>query len=113
MVINGLMVRINDKKGGRPRSLGHTRPYGMRMVSPGRFPSPGQPGNNPPAARAAGMVDVIGRETDWTTDRGGQGSRGDGSLLSVRLVDKSWLEALLINLLWEKNIVRWLKKYGL
>ena len=31
----------------------------------------------------------------------------------VRLADKSWLKVLLIDLLREKNIVRWLKKYGL
>jgi len=27
----------------------------------------------------------------------------------VRLADKSWLKVLLADLLWEKNIVRWLK----
>ena len=31
----------------------------------------------------------------------------------VRLADKPWLKVLLTDLLWEKNTVRWLKKYDL
>jgi len=31
----------------------------------------------------------------------------------IRLADKSWLKILLADLLWEKNIVRWLKKIQL
>jgi len=31
----------------------------------------------------------------------------------VRLTNKPWLEVLLVDLLWEKNTIRWLKKYGL
>jgi hypothetical protein len=31
----------------------------------------------------------------------------------VRLVEKPWLKVLFADLLWEKNIFRWLKKYSL
>ena len=31
----------------------------------------------------------------------------------VRLADKSWLKVPLVDLLWNKNNIRWLKKYGL
>jgi len=34
-------------------------------------------------------------------------------LCSVRLADKPWLKVLLTDLLWEKNIICWLKKYSL
>jgi hypothetical protein len=31
----------------------------------------------------------------------------------IRLAEKLWLKELFADLLWEKNTVRWLKKYGL
>jgi hypothetical protein len=31
----------------------------------------------------------------------------------VRLAEKPWLKVLFGDLLWEKNTVHWLKKYGL
>jgi hypothetical protein len=34
-------------------------------------------------------------------------------LCHVHLAEKSWLKILFADLLLEKNIVRWLKKYGL
>ena len=33
-------------------------------------------------------------------------------LRPVRMDDKPWLKVLLADLLWEKNIFRWLEKYG-
>ena len=35
------------------------------------------------------------------------------NICPVRLADKSWLKVLLADLLWKKNTIRWLKKYGL